>query len=312
MRKTVVTGGAGFIGSNLAEELVARGYYVIVLDDLSSGKLGNIAELLKGKRGSIEFIQGSITDLPLLMKAFRGVEYVFHQAARARVPRSIKDPLKTNEININGTLNVLVAAKENDVCKVVYAASSSVYGNSPALPQREDFSPSPLSPYAVSKLTGEYYCNVFCHVYGLSTVSLRYFNVYGPKQDLDSQYATVIPAFINSLSQRTPPIIYGDGEQSRDFTFVKDIVRANLLAAENKADGVYNVGSGQNVTINQLFDTIASLMQEDLEPIHKEPRLSDPKHTLADISKAKEFGYQPEWNLQEGLAQTIGLYSTGE
>ena len=303
MDKVVVTGGAGFIGSHLAKELVRLGYKVFIIDDLSTGKLENIEDLLK--ENSVDFVQGSITDLPLLQNLFKDAKYVFHQAALARVPRSIEDPLTTNEVNIKGTLNVLLAARDNGVRKVIYASSSSVYGDTPTLPQKEDMPPNPLSPYALTKLAGEYYCNIFRQIYGLSTVSLRYFNVYGPRQDPHSQYATVIPAFIGRISQNLPPVIYGDGEQSRDFTYIEDVVRANILAAENDAEGVYNIGNGKNTTINRLADIILKLMKKDLKPIHDKPRPGDPRHTLADISKAKNFGYLPKWTLEDGLKEII-------
>ena len=303
MKKVVVTGGAGFIGSHLAEELVQQGYNVIILDDLSTGKMENIAELLNND--NIEFVQGSITELSLLQKLFQGVEYVFHQAALARVPRSIDDPLTANEVNITGTLNILLAARENKVRKVIYASSSSAYGDTPTLPQREDMPPDPLSPYALTKLAGEYYCNIFRQIYGLSTVSLRYFNVYGSRQDLKSQYATVVPAFIERISQGLPPIIHGDGEQSRDFTFIADVVQANILAAESDAEGTYNIGGGKGTTINQIAGSILNLMGKNLPPIHEKPRPGDPRHTLADVSRARGFGYEPEWTLEDGLKKII-------
>ena len=306
MNKVVVTGGAGFIGSNLAESLANRGYYVIILDDLSTGRMENIRHL-RGKE-NVEFIEGTITNLLLLRKLFENVEYVFHQAALARVPHSIDQPLAANEINITGTLNVLLAARENKVRKVVYASSSSVYGDAPTLPLREDMIPDPLSPYALTKLSAEYYCNIFKPLYGLSTACLRYFNVYGLRQDPESQYATAIPAFIKRITQDLPPVIYGDGEQSRDFTYVDDVVLANILAAESNAAGVYNIGSGKNVTINQLAEAILKLMQKTLEPIYEKPRPGDPLHTLADISKAKSFGYEPKWTLDNGLAATISEF----
>jgi len=303
MKKVVVTGGAGFIGSHLAEELARRGYYVIILDDLSTGRMKNIENLLK--KENAEFIQGSITDLPLLRKLFQNVEYVFHQAALSSVPRSMEDPLTTNEVNIKGTLNVLMAARENRVRKVVYAASSSVYGDALALPQKEHMPLNPLSPYALTKLVGEYYCRIFHQLYSLPTVCLRYFNVYGSRQDPQSQYAAAVPAFAERISRNLPPIIFGDGEQSRDFTFIQDVVRANILAAVNDAEGVYNIGSGKSVTINQLAKAILNLMQKDLRPIHEEPRPGDPRHTLADISKARSFDYEPKWTLEDGLRETI-------
>lgn len=305
MKNVVVTGGAGFIGSHLAEELVDRGYHVTIVDDLSTGKLENIAGFLELKKDNVEFVRGSIIDLPLLQKLFQGVEYVFHQAALARVPRSIDDPLSTNEVNITGTLNVLLAARDNKVRKVIYAASSSVYGDSPTLPQREDMPTNPLSPYALTKLAGEYYCNIFRQIYGLSTVSLRYFNVYGSRQDPHSQYATVIATFILRVSQNLPPTIFGDGEQSRDFTFIEDAVQANILAAENNAEATYNIGGGRTTTINQLAQLILGLMGKDLPPVHDKPRPADPRHTLADISRAQGFGYEPKWTLENGLREII-------
>ncbi|MFC1962382.1 SDR family oxidoreductase [Chloroflexota bacterium] len=304
-KRVVVTGGAGFIGSHLAEELAGRGYSVTILDDLSTGKVENISYLLELKESNIEFIQGSITDLPLLQKLFKGVDHVFHQAALARVPHSIDDPLSTNEVNITGTLNVLVAARDNKVTKVIYAGSSSAYGDTSTLPQKEDMPSDPVSPYALTKLAGEYYCSVFRRIYGLSTVCLRYFNVYGSRQDPHSQYSTVVPAFIGAISQNRSPVIFGDGEQSRDFTFINDIVQANILAAENIAEGVYNIGSGNSSTINQLTEAIMKLLKKNLKPIHDKPRLGDPRQTLADISKARQFGYEPKWMLQDGLRKTI-------
>lgn len=304
MKKAIVTGGAGFIGSHLAEELAERGYKVIILDNLSTGKLENIADLLR--KDNVEFVQGSITDLLLLQKLFQGAEYVFHQAALARVPRSIEDPLTTNDVNIKGTLNVLLAAKENGIRKVIYASSSSVYGDTSSLPQTESMPPNPLSPYALTKLAGEHYCDIFSRIYGISTVSLRYFNVYGARQNPRSQYATVIPAFIERICRNLPPIIYGDGEQSRDFTFIEDVVQANVLAAEaDSAKGVYNIGSGKSYTINRLAEIITNLLHKDLKPIHNEPRPGDPKHTLADVSKARSFGYEPKWTLEHGLSEVI-------
>jgi len=303
MKKVVVTGGAGFIGSHLAEELAGRGYYVIILDDLSTGRMKNIENLLK--KENAEFIQGSITDLPLLRKLFQNVEYVFHQAALSSVPRSMEDPLTTNEVNIKGTLNVLMAARENRVRKVVYAASSSVYGDALASPQREDMPPNPQSPYAVTKLAGEYYCQVFYEVFALPTICLRYFNVYGPRQDPSSQYAAVVPRFIDRLFKDESPIIFGDGEQTRDFTFVKDAAEANILATESDATGVFNIGTGRRVSINELARLITRFTDKDSKPIYQKPRPGDVKHSLADISKAKQVGYNPRYNLEEGLRETM-------
>jgi len=263
MKKVIVTGGAGFIGSHLTELLLSRGYHVIIIDDFSTGKMANIEPLLKSMK--VDFIQGSITELPLLQNLFQGVDFVFHQAALSSVPRSIEDPLSTNKVNITGTLNVLLAARDNNVKKVIYASSSSVYGDTPTLPKREDMVSNPQSPYALTKLVGEYYCHIFHQIYDLPTICLRYFNVYGPRQDSNSQYAAVIPIFIARVSQNKPPIIYGDGEQTRDFTFIKDVIQANIIGAESDACGVFNIGRGENITINDLAKTITRIMGKDLQ-----------------------------------------------
>jgi len=310
-KMALVTGGAGFIGSHLTQELVQRGYQVTVLDNLSTGKMENIAELPvkeavdSSSAGKITFVQGSITDLQLLQKLFKGMDFVFHQAAIASVPRSIEEPLAVHEANITGTLNVLLAARDTNVSKVVFASSSAIYGDTLTLPEVEDMAPNPLSPYAMSKLAGEYYCRVFRQVYGLPTVSLRYFNVYGPRQDPNSQYAAVIPFFVKKISAGESPIIFGDGEQSRDFTFVKDVAEANILAAESAATGIYNIGSGERITINRLTGLLIELFGANVTPVHREPRQGDAKHTLADISRAGTFGYEPKYPLLDGLQQTI-------
>jgi UDP-glucose 4-epimerase len=303
MAKIVITGGAGFIGSHLAEELTRQDHHVIILDDLSTGRKENAEALLS--KDNTEFVQGSITELPLLQKIFLGIDFVFHQAAVTSVPRSIKNPQLAHEANATGTLNVLLAARDNGVRKVIYASSSSVYGDTPTLPKKEDMPPNPQSPYAVSKLTGEYYCRVFQRVYGLPTVCLRYFNVYGPRQDPDSPYAAVIPAFLKKLFQGDSPVIYGDGEQTRDFTFVKDAVAANILAAESEATGTFNVGRGDRISINELAGLAVRLIGNNVEPVYKEPRPGDVKHSLADISRLKAFGYRPKFSLEEGLRETI-------
>lgn len=297
--KAIITGGAGFIGSNLAEVL-SRDNEVIIVDDLSTGNEANI-------RGfEIEFVKGSVTDLDLLRKVFKGADYVFHQAAIPSVPRSIKDPVSTNEANVTGTLNVLIAARDCSVKKVIFASSSSAYGDTPELPKREVMNPNPLSPYAVTKLVGEYYCNVFDDVYDLKTAALRYFNVYGPKQDPHSDYAAVIPKFIKRIQEGKPPIIYGDGNQTRDFTSVDDVVSANILAAESDAKGVYNVATGKRITINELASVIMAIMGRDLDPIHEKPREGDVLHSLGDITKAKkDFGYAPGDKLEANLKETV-------
>ena len=300
--RVVVTGGAGFIGSHLAEEL-ARGNEVTIVDNLSSGRKENIAALVS--QDNVQFIQASITDLGLLQKALKGADFVFHQAAIPSVPRSIKDPLSSHQANITGTLNVLIAAKDNGVKKVVYASSSSVYGDTPTLPKREDMPPNPQSPYAITKLTGEYYCRIFQQIYGLLTVCLRYFNIYGPRQDPNSQYAAVIPKFIKRVSEGKPPIVFGNGNQTRDFTFVKDVVEANILAAQSEATGVFNIGRSDSITINDLARTIMEVMEAGFKPIHRKPRPGDIIHSLADVTKARGFGYNPKYRLEEGLMETI-------
>jgi len=302
-KKIVVTGGAGFIGSNLARTLTIENQ-VVVVDNLSTGHLKNIQDLIDNR--NIFFINGDITDLNLLKHTFKDVDYVFHEAAIPSVPRSIKDPISSNYANVNGTLNVLAAAKDNGVKKVVYASSSSAYGDTPTLPKKEDMKPCPLSPYAVSKLTGEYYCQVFTEVYDLSTISLRYFNVYGPRQDPLSEYAAVIPKFIGRVLNEKSPIIYGDGEQTRDFTFIEDVVNMNILAAESKVTGVFNTAGGRRVSINELAKLVLKIIGKDLDLIYYDPQPGDIKHSLADISKAKrEIGYKPRFDLIKGLEETV-------
>ncbi|PXF62155.1 MAG: GDP-mannose 4,6-dehydratase [Candidatus Methanogaster sp.] len=304
----VITGGCGFIGSNLAHELVEVDE-VTVIDDLSTGRPENNEDLLDNE--NYRYVEGSITDLNLLKQVFDGVDYVFHQAAIPSVPRSIKDPAKTNEVNISGTLNVLIAADQEGVKKVVYASSSSVYGETPVLPKEEGMIPDPLSPYAVSKLAGEYYCKVFAEIYGLKTASLRYFNVYGPKQDPSSEYAAVIPKFITRVLNGKPPVICGDGEQTRDFTFVKDVVSANILAAGSSKTGVFNIGSGARVSVNELAAAVIEASATGTDPgiLHAEPRDGDVRHSLADISRAKSIGYEPSYALTDGLEETIRSFS---
>jgi len=307
----LVTGGAGFIGSHLVENLVKQGHNVRILDNFLTGKRENIAEFL----GEIDLIEGDIRDLETCRQAAEEVDFVLHQAALPSVPRSIEDPVLTNEINIGGTLNLLLAAKEKKVRKFVFASSSSVYGDDETLPKREGVEGAPLSPYAVTKLIGEKYCQVFNRVFGLSTVSLRYFNIFGPRQDPFSQYAAVIPIFITKIIQGERPVIFGDGEQSRDFTYVTNIVEANRLAIEaSEISGeVINVACGDKTTVNQLFETIRKLLQKDLAPIHEEPRPGDIRHSFADIAKAREvLKYEPKISLGEGLQETIRWYQERE
>jgi UDP-glucose 4-epimerase len=305
LTKVVVTGGAGFIGSNLAAELLNK-FEVTVIDDLSTGHLENLGDL----KDRAEFIRGSVTDLDLLNEAFAGAEAVFHQGAVPSVQRSVDNPLATNRANLDGTLNVLVAAKDCGTRKVIYASSSSVYGDTPTLPKREDMTPNPKSPYAVSKLAGEYYAQVFSELYGLKTVSLRYFNVFGPRQDPGSEYAAVIPRFISRILEGKPPVIFGDGEQTRDFTFVKDVVAANILAMKGDAQGVFNIACGQRTSLNELAASIMAICGMSLRPIYDAPRPGDIRDSLADISAARErLGYRPEFDLQRGLAETVRWFS---
>ena len=306
-KKVVVTGGAGFIGSNLSGEL-SMDNEISIIDNFLTGKKENILELIE--KDNVKLIEGSITDLDFLQKAFKNIDYVFHQAAVPSVPRSVEDPISSNDVNINGTLNVLIAARDNDVKKVVYASSSAVYGDTPTLPKAEKMCPMPLSLYAVTKLAGEIYCKVFYEIYGLPTISLRYFNVYGPRQDPASQYAAVIPKFIYQIMNNTSPSIYGDGEQSRDFTFVYDVVQANIKAATSNAAGeIINIAKGERTTINTLAEIIMEISGKNLEPLHIEPMRGDIRYSLADISKAmKLIGYNPKYSLKSGLEETINYF----
>ncbi len=307
-KKVVITGGAGFIGANLAEELVKQ-HEVVVIDDLSTGRIENIEHLLNNE--SFKFIKRSITDLNLLKQTLKDVDCIFHQAAIPSVQRSLENPLATNEVNVKGVLNVLIAAKDCGVKKVVYASSSSVYGDTPELPKRVDMKPNPMSPYAVSKLAGEYYCKAFSEIYRIKTVCLRYFNVYGPKQDPTSEYAAVIPRFITRILSNQPPVIFGDGDQTRDFTFVKDVVKANILAMENNVEGIFNTACGQRISINELANKIMEIVGIKLNPVYDKPRPGDVRHSLADISLAKQkLGYVPEYSLERGLEVTIKWFST--
>lgn len=304
----LITGGAGFIGSNIVARLVKEeGNKVRILDNFSTGKIENIANFLD----RIEIIEGDITELNTVKKALVGVDYCFHQAALPSVERSIKDPLTSNEVNIKGTLNILISSKELGVKRVIYASSSSVYGDTPVLPKREDMSPSPLSPYAVTKLTGEEYCHLFYTIYNLPTISLRYFNVFGPNQDPTSTYAAVIPKFITALLGEKEPTIYGDGGQSRDFTFVDNVVEANILAtkATSGLGETFNIACGQRVTINELAKNLTKILNLAIKPVHLDPRAGDVRHSLADISKAQScLGYEPKINFEEGLRLTVEWY----
>jgi nucleoside-diphosphate-sugar epimerase len=304
LKHCLVTGGAGFIGSQLTNELVKKCDRVTVIDNLSTGRLENLSEIMD----DIEFIRGDIRDIDILKKLFKGVEVVFHQAALPSVPRSVKDPIASNASNIDGTLNVLVASRDAGVKRVVCAASSSAYGDTEVLPKTEDLPGNPLSPYAVTKYVGELYSNVFSRIYGLETVCLRYFNVFGPKQDPNSQYAAVIPKFIIAMSKGESPHIYGDGEQSRDFTYIDNVVQANLLAASapDVSGEMFNVACGERYTINGLVDNLNEIFGTSIKPIYDPPRTGDVRHSMASIEKAnKLFGYRPVVTFQEGLRRTV-------
>jgi len=303
----VVTGGAGFIGSNIVRGLIEQGHETRVVDDLSTGHKGN----LDGLTDALVLHEGTVLDPALLREAFAGADYVLHQAALASVPRSVKDPAATNAANVDGTLNVLLAARDAGVRRVVYASSSSVYGDTPVLPKQEDMVPNPQSPYAVSKLAAEHYCRAFTRVYGLETVSLRYFNVYGPRQDPKSQYAAVVPIFIRKLMAGEPPTVFGDGEQSRDFTYVEDVVAANIQAAEapGAAGAVVNLGCGERHTLNELIALLQEMTGRHVAPEYTEPRAGDVKHSQADVSRARELiGYDPRVSFEDGVQRTLEWY----
>src|SRR5574338_544549 len=301
----LVTGGAGFIGSHIAAALMASGARVRVLDDLSTGHRENLEEI----GGDVDFVEGSVADEVLLNKVLDGVELVFHEAAIPSVPRSVEAPKQTHIASVDATFSLLLAARDNRVRRVVYAASSSAYGEQPTLPKVETMQPDPLSPYAVAKLVGEYYCQVFTRVYGLETVSLRYFNVFGPRQDPGSQYSGVVSRFISALLSGERPVIYGDGEQSRDVTYIDNVVGANLSAATAQAASgkVINVANGQRITLNELLAELKDLTgKQDVTAEYREPRVGDVKHSLADITLARQFlGYESKVGLREGLQRTI-------
>jgi len=300
----LVTGGAGFIGSHLVDALLARGDRVRVLDDFSTGSWDNLETV----RERVAVIEGDITDPATVRSAMRDVEVVFHEAALASVPRSVANPMATHRVCVDGTLQVLLAARDAKVRRVVYAASSSAYGNSVRLPKSEGDPTAPLSPYAVAKLAAEHYCAAFSEVYGLETVRLRYFNVFGPRQTPDSPYAAVIPLFIRALTTGTNPVLHGDGEQSRDFTFVDDVVRANLLAASapGVSGRVYNVARGRRTSLLELIALLNGLLGTSIAPTHTAPRVGDVKHSLADVERAKaDLGYRPTTDMKEGLRRCL-------
>ncbi|MDD8017232.1 MAG: SDR family oxidoreductase [Bacteroidota bacterium] len=305
--KYLVTGGAGFIGSNLVEELLRRGESVRVLDNFSTGKHENLIEF----KDRIELIEGDIRSYHIVWEAVAGVDVILHEAALPSVPRSIRDPITTNEVNVGGTLNILDAARDAKVKRVVFASSSSVYGDNPELPKHEGMIPNPLSPYAVSKLAGEKYCSVFSRIYGLETIALRYFNVFGPRQDPNSQYSAVIPKFITAILNNQQPIIYGDGEQSRDFTFVANVIEANVLAATttNVSGIAVNCACHGRISLNELALKVNEILGKNVQPIYKEERVGDIKHSFANIDASeRHLGYKPVINFDTGLKKTIEWY----
>ncbi len=302
-----MTGGAGFIGSHLVRALLDRGDDVRVLDDFSTGKRDNLTEIFE----RIELIEGDIREPPTCTRACTGVDVVFHLAARGSVPLSVREPVRTHAINVTGTLNMLIAARDAGVGRFVYSSSSSVYGDTPTLPKREDMRPRPVSPYAVSKLAGEMYAAAFAKCYGMQTVSLRYFNVFGPRQDPNSQYAAAIPAFVSRMVRGERPVVFGDGEQTRDFCFVENVVRANLLAAEapNVTGEAVNIACGERVSINRVIELINEYLGTDLPPVYEPPRPGDVRDSLAALDEAKRLiGYEPKVLFAEGLKRSIDWY----
>jgi nucleoside-diphosphate-sugar epimerase len=309
MGKYLVTGVAGFIGSALARALIQRGDHVRGIDDFSTGKPENIA----GLNGRLDFREISLLDPAGLAGACEGIDCVFHEAALPSVPKSVAEPKLTNAVNVEGTLNLLVAARDAQVKRVVYAGSSSAYGDSEVFPKHEDMMPQPISPYGVQKLTGELYMQVFASVYGLETVSLRYFNVFGPHQDANSQYSAVLAKFITQMLQGQAPTIYGDGEQSRDFTYIDNVVEGNLLAANAPASEVsgkvFNIATGERFTLNQTYRILQGIIGFSVAPKYDEPRAGDVRHSLADIGLARKYlNYSPEVGFEDGLKRTVEWY----
>ncbi len=307
MEKFLVTGGAGFIGSNICRRLAAEGCFVRVVDNLLTGKKSNLARFMD----KIEFIEADMGDEKVACSAMQDIDVVVHQGALPSVPRSVDDPAATHRHCVDATFTLLLAARDAGIKRFVYASSSAAYGDTPTLPKVETMSPAPLSPYAVGKLVGEYYCSVFYNVYGLETISLRYFNVFGPNQDPASQYAAAIPAFVTAILKDQPPTIYGDGEQSRDFTYVDNVVEANLLAARAKQTKgeIVNIACGEAVTVNAIIDMINEILGKDIKPIYAPARPGDVKHSLADITLAEKLiGFKPKVSFRDGLKKAINWY----
>jgi len=307
--RIIVTGGAGFIGSHITEELLRRGHSVVVVDDFSAGKEANLA----GMKGRLEVVRQTITELEPVQKAFRGAEVVFHLAARTSVPRSVADPVESNHANIDGTVNVLVAARDAKARRVVYAASSSAYGETPTLPKTEGMRPEPISPYGVTKYVGELYCQVFGRCYGLENVSIRYFNVFGPRQDPGSPYSGVLSRFITAMLAGDAPTVFGDGEQSRDFTYVANVVDATIRASEaaGVSGMVFNGGTGARVTLNQTLALLGKISGKPVNAKYEAPRSGDILHSQADVTLARQMlGYVPSVDFEEGLRRTWEWYKS--
>lgn len=311
MNKYLVTGGAGFIGSHIAGELVQKGHSVRIIDNFSTGKRENISSFLD----KVELVEADIREFKACRKVVEGIDFVLHQAALTSVPLSIENPLQTNEINITGTLNLLLASRAAKVQRLVFASSAAVYGENPRLPKTENMEGLPISPYALSKWVGELYCRLFSQLYGLSTVCLRYFNIFGPRQDPFSQYASVVPSFIGKILKGKKPTVFGDGEQSRDFVYVSNVVNANILAS--KASGVsgevFNIAAGEKTTVNSLLEELNGVLRKEIKPSYDDPRPGDIKHSYADISKARKMlKYEPTVSFSEGLSETVRWYREGK
>ncbi len=310
MNKYLVTGGAGFIGSHIAEELVKKGHAVRIIDNFFTGKRENISSFLE----EIELVEADIREFKACRKVVEGMDFVLHQAALTSVPLSIEDPLLTNEINITGTLNLLLASRDAKVQRLVFASSAAVYGDESRLPKTENMEGLPISPYALSKQVGELYCRLFSQLYGLSTVCLRYFNIFGPRQDPFSQYASVIPNFIGKMLKEEKPPVFGDGEQSRDFLYVSNVVDANILAsnARDVSGEVFNIAGGEKTTVNLLVKELNDTLGKEIKPSYEDPRPGDIKHSYADISKARKMlKYEPTVSFSEGLSETVHWYREG-
>ncbi len=310
MDRFLITGGAGFIGSNIADRLLEEGHFVRVMDNFFTGKKENLSRAAQS--GNFEFVEGDIRDVDVVRSACKGIDFVLHEAAIPSVPRSLDDPLTSNEVNVGGTLNVLVASREARIKRVVYAASSSAYGDTPVLPKKEDMIPSPLSPYAVSKLAGEHYCKVFSGAYGLETVSLRYFNIFGPRQDPHATYAAVIPRFITAMLRGESPLVNGDGEQSRDFTYIENVIQANISACYSRGVNgmLFNVACGGRFSLNELLRKLEGIMEKKANQQYLPPKRGDVRYSHADIAGAQQYlGYRVLVGFDEGLRKTVDYFA---